>query len=163
MSSQLTNNEASHPKEDNQVVEDSNAGNGDTDWTDRHMNDSTLAPVRKPSSTTSSASPSSTAAATRRSKVALRKGFGLADWHRLVQTSKDLAQLKGQPLRHYTWDEIRQHKSLYDGWMVLKGKVYRISPYLAYHPGGEKIMQRALGTDVTALYNKYHRWVNEEK
>jgi len=88
--------------------------------------------------------------------------FGLADWTRLVQSSKDLAQRKGQPLRKIRWEEIRQHKTVHDGWMVLKGKVYFISPYLMYHPGGEAILKPALGKDATKLYEKYHRWVNED-
>ena len=46
--------------------------------------------------------------------------------------------------------------------MVMKGKVYFISPYLAYHPGGEAILKPALGKDVTKLFEKYHRWVNED-
>jgi cytochrome b involved in lipid metabolism len=117
------------------------------DYLDRKMNDSTLAP------TTSG----------RRSKVALRKGFGLADWNRLVQVSSDLAQLKGRPLQKYTLKQVKEHNTVYDGWIVLRGKVYNVSPYLAYHPGGEAIIKRVLGTDVTAVYDRYHRWVNEQK
>lgn len=98
-----------------------------------------------------------------RVKVPRRKGFGLSDWQRLVKASKDLAMRGGQPLRRaISWDEIRTHNSVHDGWMVLKGKVYFISPYLAYHPGGESILKKVLGRDATSLYEKYHRWVNEE-
>ncbi len=59
--------------------------------------------------------------------------------------------------------EVQQHKSLHDGWIVLRGKVYNLSPYIAYHPGGESILRGVLGKDATKLYDKYHRWVNEEK
>ena len=52
---------------------------------------------------------------------------------------------------------------MHDGWIVLRGKVYNLSPYLAYHPGGESILRGVLGKDATQLYDKYHRWVNEEK
>ena len=88
--------------------------------------------------------------------------FGLSSWTSLLQNSKDLAQRRGQPLRKFRWEEIRQHNSVHDGWMVMKGKVYFISPYLAYHPGGEAILKPALGKDVTKLFEKYHRWVNED-
>lgn len=89
--------------------------------------------------------------------------FGLAAWTRLVASSKDLAQRHGRPLRSdITWDEIRQHNTIHDGWIVLKGKVYFISPYLAYHPGGEAILKPVLGKDATQLYYKYHMWVNED-
>jgi cytochrome-b5 reductase len=89
--------------------------------------------------------------------------FGLSEWNRLLQLSKDLAQRKGQPLRRITMSEVQQHKSLHDGWIVLRGKVYNLSPYIAYHPGGESILRGVLGKDATKLYDKYHRWVNEEK
>ena len=98
----------------------------------------------------------------RRQKTGLRKGFGLSDWNRLLSVSKDLAQRRGQAIRRIRWDEIKKHNSPHDGWIVLKKKVYFISPYIAYHPGGERILKPVLGKDATALFNKYHRWVNEE-
>jgi hypothetical protein len=91
-----------------------------------------------------------------------RKRFGLADWHRLLQSSPNLAGIKtGGTIRKLGWTEIRQHNTVHDGWIVLRGKVYNISPYLAYHPGGAAILERVLGKDVTGLYDKYHRWVSE--
>lgn len=96
--------------------------------------------------------------------IPLRKigQFGLSEWMRLLASSKDLAQRKGKPLRKIRWDEIRQHKSIHDGWIVLKNKVYFISPYVAYHPGGKVILMGVLGKDATTLFNKYHLWVNED-
>lgn len=44
--------------------------------------------------------------------------------------------------------------------MVLKGIVYNIGPYLAYHPGGIEILNKVLGEDCTELFDKYHRWVS---
>jgi len=123
-----------------------------SDDDERVMNDTTL-PKKKSSSSVAAAAP------VRRKKTGR---FGLADWTRLLQSSKDLAQRKGQPLRKIRWDEIRQHTSVHDGWMVVKGKVYFISPYLAYHPGGEAILKPALGKDATGLFNKYHGWVSED-
>jgi hypothetical protein len=46
--------------------------------------------------------------------------------------------------------------------MILRGKVYNITPYLAYHPGGSEIMEKCLGRDGTVLFDKYHSWVNIE-
>lgn len=122
---------------------------------ERNMNDTTMPPPSKGSN-------SAVSGGAVRSKVALRKGFGLSDWTRLVQKSNDLAQLKGQPLRRIKWKEIEQHDSIHDGWLVIRGKVYFISPYMAYHPGGEKILRKVLGKDATEQYDKHHRWVNED-
>lgn len=46
--------------------------------------------------------------------------------------------------------------------MVLRGKVYNISPYLRFHPGGVPILMKAAGKDGTALFSKYHPWVNAD-
>jgi len=118
---------------------------------DRIMNDSTLPKKSSSSSKTNL-----------RQKVRPSGRFGPAEWNRLLNLSKDLAQRKGQPLRRIPIDEIQKHSSVYDGWIVLNGKVYNITPYLAYHPGGQKILKPVLGKDGTALFHKYHPWVNEE-
>lgn len=120
---------------------------------ERVMNDTTMPPPKK----------GATAARNTESAPRRKVGrFGLSDWTRLVAASKDLAQRHGKPLRKIRWDEIRKHNTVHDGWIVLKGKVYFISPYLAYHPGGEAILKKVLGKDASQLYDKYHRWVNED-
>jgi cytochrome b involved in lipid metabolism len=123
---------------------------------DRVMNDSTLPRQVSPSPLASKQEQSSSSA---RRKVGR---FGMADWTRLLANSKDLAQRKGQPLRRIRWEEIRQHATVHDGWIVLKNKVYNISPYMVYHPGGESILKLVLGKDATPLFDKYHRWISEE-
>lgn len=111
------------------------------------MNDTTL-PISK------------TSTSSRRGKVVIKKGFALYDWKRLLRSSNDLAQRKGMPLRPITAEEIATHKKIFDGWMILHGKVYNIGPYLHYHPGGVEIMESCLGGDGSELFDKYHQWVN---
>uniref|UniRef100_A0A7S1ZJY9 Cytochrome b5 heme-binding domain-containing protein n=1 Tax=Trieres chinensis TaxID=1514140 RepID=A0A7S1ZJY9_TRICV len=127
----------------------------------RPMNDSTMPPpkaaARRPQASSKASKP---AAAVSRRKVGVRKGFGLYDWTVLLRHARDLAQRKGAPLRPITREEIKEHSSEHDAWISLNGKVYNITPYLAYHPGGINIMKPCLGRDATALFNKYHRWVN---
>lgn len=62
--------------------------------------------------------------------------------------------------RDITLEEVRQHRTADDAWMVLHGKVYNITPYLKFHPGGADILVKAAGRDATSLFNKYHPWVN---
>jgi cytochrome-b5 reductase len=84
---------------------------------------------------------------------------------RLVRSSTDLAQRKGEAYRKdITWEEIRKHNQPHDGWMVLRGVVYNIGPYLPYHPGGVEIFSKAklLGADGTKAFDKYHPWVSIE-
>ena len=98
-------------------------------------------------------------------KRARGERFGLVQWQRLVRSSNDLAQRNGAPFRkNIPWEEIRKHNQPHDGWMVLRGIVYNIGPYLAYHPGGVEIFSKTkiLGEDGTKLFDKYHRWVSIE-
>ena len=91
----------------------------------------------------------------------VRPGFGLHDWINLTRHAKDLAQRKGASIRRdIPASEVKTHNKPHDGWIILRGKVYNISPYLAYHPGGADIIEKCLGRDATVLFDKYHRWVN---
>ncbi|KAL7455157.1 hypothetical protein ACHAWC_006719 [Mediolabrus comicus] len=97
----------------------------------------------------------------RNKQQCLRPGFGLHDWMQLLRSAKDLSQRRGAPIRrNITISEVKQHNKPYDGWIILRGKVYNIAPYLAYHPGGSEILEKCLGRDATALFDKYHSWVN---
>ena len=83
------------------------------------------------------------------------------DWKKLLSVANDLAQRKGAPIRRdIPKEEVKLHNKPHDGWIILRGKVYNIGPYLPYHPGGVDIMKGVLGKDATSLFDKYHRWVN---
>lgn len=97
-----------------------------------------------------------------RKEKALRKGFALHDWKLLLNSTEDLAQRQGGPIRIIPTDEVACHSKIHDGWIILHGKIYNIGPYLQYHPGGVEIMKPCLGRDATSLFEKYHRWVNIE-
>lgn len=111
------------------------------------MNDTTLPKKRQP----------------RTKQPTLRPGFGLNDWLTLLRHAKDLSQRRGAPIRRsIPLSEVRTHNKPYDGWMILRGKVYNIAPYLQYHPGGSEILEKCLGRDATRLFDRYHSWVNLE-
>mmetsp|Transcript_14865 Transcript_14865/g.22357 ORF Transcript_14865/g.22357 Transcript_14865/m.22357 type:complete len:168 (+) Transcript_14865:63-566(+) len=97
-----------------------------------------------------------------REKVALKPGFHLTDWMRLTQHAHDLSGRNGGPLRNISREELAQHNTQFDCWTALNGKVYNITQYMAYHPGGEKKLMLGAGKDCTAMFNKFHAWVNGE-
>uniref|UniRef100_A0A7S2NR37 Cytochrome b5 heme-binding domain-containing protein n=1 Tax=Cyanoptyche gloeocystis TaxID=77922 RepID=A0A7S2NR37_9EUKA len=97
----------------------------------------------------------------KRNKLPLPPGRTQIDWMRVTQSNPDVAGNKGQ-IRKISMDEVKQHNKAEDAWMVLKGKVYNVTPYLEYHPGGREILVKVAGKDVTSLFNKYHAWVNSE-
>ncbi|XP_049389194.1 cytochrome b5 domain-containing protein RLF [Solanum stenotomum] len=98
-----------------------------------------------------------------RAKVPYEKGYSQMDWLKLTRTHPDLAGLKGQSnKRLISIDEVKEHQNAEAMWTVLKGNVYNITPYMKFHPGGVDMLMKAVGKDCTALFNKYHAWVNAE-
>lgn len=47
-----------------------------------------------------------------------------------------------------------------DAWTSYQGKVYNISPYVPYHPGGKGELLRGAGKDSAQLFAEIHPWVN---
>jgi cytochrome-b5 reductase len=79
----------------------------------------------------------------------------------LTQKAKDLAGLKGRPPRKdIPREEVALHNTEYDCWTILDDKVYNITPYLKYHPGGVAKLMLSAGGDCTTLFNENHQWVN---
>ena len=103
-----------------------------------------------------------------RGKVALQPGFSLMAWMRLSSDGTDLTGGVGAvdededdaSWKEWTLDEVKKHHARDDAWMALHGRVYNITPYLNYHPGGVETLLEAAGVDGTDLFDKYHSWVN---
>jgi len=90
-----------------------------------------------------------------REKVQLQPGFHLMDWMRLMNMSSGTTTMK-----KITLQELACHNTQFDCWTAYNGKVYNISQYINYHPGGIPKLMLGAGKDCTTLFNKYHRWVN---
>lgn len=54
----------------------------------------------------------------------------------------------GQMDRIVPLQEIEKHGTVDDAWIVIDGKVYNVSSYVATHPGGEAILKN-VGGDAT--------------
>ena len=51
---------------------------------------------------------------------------------------------------------LKQHgRSADEKWSAFYGKVYNITHYLPYHPGGEKELMRVAGRDGTKLFGMF--------
>lgn len=51
-------------------------------------------------------------------------------------------------MRRVSKDELALHKSRDDAWSVYNGRVYNITPYLKFHPGGVgELMQRVMDVE----------------
>ncbi|KAH7461349.1 hypothetical protein PRNP1_013276 [Phytophthora ramorum] len=97
----------------------------------------------------------------RRNKVALPPGYSQLHWMRLCQSGQDLSGLRGGPPRRaISMQEVNRHSTEDDCWSVLDGKVYNMTPYLKFHPGGVADLLLSAGGDCTDLFNEKHPWVN---
>lgn len=88
------------------------------------------------------------------------------DWARLAQSpTSDLRGLPpSTPYLRVTPSQLRQMtgRKGKDAWSVFSGKVYNISPYISFHPGGEAELLRGAGRDGTRMFAEVHPWVNFE-
>lgn len=83
------------------------------------------------------------------------------EYLKLIKDNKDpLGVHHSGGLKPYTIEEISKHNQENDLWMVINGAVFNLTMYLDYHPGGAKKLMKGAGKDATALFNKYHPWVN---
>ncbi|KAI1746785.1 hypothetical protein F4782DRAFT_474533 [Xylaria castorea] len=123
---------------------------------DRQPGTSTLAPP--PTHSSRPAKPSR--------KVTLEPGRSPLDWARLANhPTADLRNLgPGASYIRVTPSMLRRQTGRRgkDAWTAMGGKVYNISPYLPFHPGGEPELLRAAGRDGTKLFGEIHPWVNYE-
>ncbi|KAL8262432.1 hypothetical protein R6Q59_023781 [Mikania micrantha] len=89
-----------------------------------------------------------------RAKVPFQIGYSHMDWLKVTRTHPDLAGLKGQSnKRLIPLSEVKQHNTEDSMWTVLKGRVYNITPYMKFHPGGVDMLMKAVGKDCTALFS----------
>eukprot|EP00742_Colponemidia_sp_Colp-10_P004155 GILJ01004434.1.p1 GENE.GILJ01004434.1~~GILJ01004434.1.p1 ORF type:complete len:205 (+),score=26.80 GILJ01004434.1:41-655(+) len=101
-------------------------------------------------------------AGTSRKKVAVADGKSQSDWIRMMEHNRNPVGMLGMPLQHFTMEQVAEHNEEHDAWTVLNGRVYDITSYIPYHPGGIPKIKLAMGKDCTKLFNAYHPWVNSE-
>ncbi len=59
-------------------------------------------------------------------------------------------------------EEVANHNRQGDVWLVFRRRVYDISQYSRYHPGGVGEIMRGAGRDATAMFMEAHPWVNPD-
>lgn len=50
---------------------------------------------------------------------------------------------------------LKKHNKPEDAWSAFNGKVYNLTPYLRFHPGGEEELMRCAGRDGTRLFSEF--------
>jgi len=57
-------------------------------------------------------------------------------------------------LKQYTLKEVASHCTIESCWMVVFDKVYDLTDFIEYHPGGYEICMEYAGTDATNAFNE---------
>lgn len=59
--------------------------------------------------------------------------------------------------------EVKKHNSKESCWVVLHGKVYDLTEFMADHPGGEDVVLKWSGKDATKFWSAIHKedWIKE--
>jgi cytochrome b involved in lipid metabolism len=92
------------------------------------------------------------------SRSSISMGKGCKNWDPPAdianQTSDNNENLdKGQ--QRYTWEQIRQHSTKQDRWLVIDKRVYDISRWYK-HPGGQMVLTHYAGQDATVSMSMTH-------
>ncbi|TYH95748.1 hypothetical protein ES332_A12G128100v1 [Gossypium tomentosum] len=58
--------------------------------------------------------------------------------------------------KYITIQQLEQHNKAGDLWISINGKVYNVSDWSKYHPGGETPLLNLAGKDVTDAFTAYH-------
>ncbi|KAF5372757.1 hypothetical protein D9615_010109 [Tricholomella constricta] len=96
----------------------------------------------------------------KRDKVALAPGHSPLDWANLKTSGTDLRGV--DTLMRIPPSVLKKHNKRDDAWSAFYGKVYNITPYMNFHPGGERELMRVAGRDGTKLFASTHAWVNAD-
>uniref|UniRef100_A0A0N5CB39 Cytochrome-b5 reductase n=1 Tax=Strongyloides papillosus TaxID=174720 RepID=A0A0N5CB39_STREA len=91
-----------------------------------------------------------------RNKVELKPGRSLNDWIHKANARKN----PFSEFNSVTLEELSKHNNLSDCWIVINGKVFDVTEYLEYHPGGISEIVNYGGKDATEAFIDIHAWIN---
>ncbi|ERN08621.1 acyl-lipid (9-3)-desaturase [Amborella trichopoda] len=58
--------------------------------------------------------------------------------------------------RYFSSEELQSHNTPNDLWISIQGKVYNVTDWLEFHPGGDLPLLNLAGQDVTDVFVAYH-------
>ncbi|KAL8703832.1 MAG: hypothetical protein Q9201_002981 [Fulgogasparrea decipioides] len=103
-------------------------------------------------------------------KVILEPGHSPLDWANLINNPPSSTYLRGSDvppnLIRVSPSLVRYHNGRKgkNAWGVWQGKVYNLTPYMKFHPGGVDELMKGAGRekDAERLFLEVHPWVNWE-
>lgn len=95
-------------------------------------------------------------------RIKLPPGRSQLDWARLEKSGQNLRGVDGYGILRVTKDELSKHNKREDCWMAFRGRVYNVTAYLEFHPGGSEVLLEYAGKEATSAFLQMHPWVNIE-
>ena len=56
----------------------------------------------------------------------------------------------------YTVTYVAKHSTAKDCWLIVRGSVYNVSPYIGNHPGGARAITDRCGLEVSSIFSAIH-------
>ncbi|VWU48363.1 cytochrome b5-like heme/steroid binding protein, putative [Hepatocystis sp. ex Piliocolobus tephrosceles] len=89
-----------------------------------------------------------------------RKPLNSANQMVYVNLSESLKKNTSDKKKIFTREEVKKHNTYEDAWVIYENKVYNITHYFKYHPGGEDVLLEYAGQDITMKVAEQHSYVN---
>ncbi|KAJ6092715.1 hypothetical protein N7486_008004 [Penicillium sp. IBT 16267x] len=123
-----------------------------------------LAPTGSTGLSSSTLAPTPLKKSSSSKKVILEPGYSPLDWAALAAKPNNQLRGKDVPPGYLrvtpSMLQMQNGRKGRDAWTSYQGKVYNISPYIPYHPGGKDEILRGAGKDSAKLFQEVHPWVN---
>jgi cytochrome b involved in lipid metabolism len=69
-------------------------------------------------------------------------------------THQIVTSIKLAPIQQFSLKEVATHCTIESCWMVICDKVYDLTDFIEYHPGGYEICMEYAGSDATNAFNE---------